>query len=168
MALVATIGAADANSYVTVEEAEAYFADRLHADGWIALEAEDKSKILVTASRQLDWYAKWKGYVATDIQSMSWPRVSVVKPDESTVPSDIIPNAVKAAVYELALSSIDTDRTSDSDMAGLAEIKAGSVMLKADDGLYNTKPKAVPLKIWKILSDYTLRSGNNLVRLVRA
>ena len=166
MALITTIGADTANSYVTVAEAVAYFADRAHAEAWETL--ENQASALVTASRQLDWYAKWKGVKTYVSQSMGWPRAEVQLPDGSYESSLIIPQAVKVAVFELALSSIDTDRTADSDMAGLAEIRAGSIDLKADDGLYNTKPKAIPVKIWNILTGYTLRSGNNTIWLLRA
>jgi len=168
MAIVATVGGADTNSYPTVEEATAYFADRLHAEGWFSLAEEDQPKALITASQQLDWYARWKGSKASTTQAMGFPRVGLVLPDGTEYDSTIVPPEVKKAVFELALSSIETDRTADSDMAGLAEIKAGSVMLKADDGLYNTKPKTIPTKIWKIINDFTLRASSGLVRLVRA
>ncbi len=168
MALISTVGAADANSYVTVAEAEAYFGDRIHAEGWVGLSVNDKPKALVTASLQLDWYARWKGSKATTTQSMGFPRIGLLLPDGTEYDSTVVPPEVKKAVFELALSSVDTDRTSDSDMAGLSEIKAGSVQLKADDGLYNTKPKVIPNKIWKIINDFTIRASSGLVRLIRA
>ncbi len=166
MALNATVGAADANSYVTLAEATAYFSDRVHSEGWDSLVNQESA--LVTASRQLDWYARWKGSKVSNTQAMGWPRVGVTLADGSAYTSVSIPAEVKVAVFELALSSIDTDRTADSDMAGLSEVKAGSVMLKADDGLYNTKPKTIPIKIWKIINDFTIRASSGLVRLVRA
>jgi hypothetical protein len=166
MALNATIGAEDANSYVTAEEATEYFADRIHIDAWTAF--VDKESALVTASRLLDWYVKWVGDKVSDVQAMGWPRTGVVLPDGIQVPSDIIPVPIKVAVFELALSSVETDRTADTDMAGLSEIKAGSITLKADDGLYNSSPKVIPHKIWKILYGYSIKSSGMVVRLIRA
>lgn len=168
MALNAIVGAVDSNCYPTLEEALAYFADRFHAEAWTGLTPENQAIALVTASRQLDWYSRWKGYKATATQSMAWPRAGVILPDGTEYSSTIVPPEVKVAVFELTLSSIETDRTSDLDMAGLSEIKAGSVQLKADDGLYNTKPKTIPTKIWKIINDFTLRSSSGLVHLIRA
>jgi len=168
MALDATVGGVAANSYVTLEEASAYFVDRLHAEGWSNLAVEDQPKALITASMQLDWYARWKGSKVSVSQSMGFPRVGLLLPDGTEYDSTLVPPEVKKAVYELVLASVDVDRTADSDMAGLAEIKAGSVQLKADDGLYNTKPKTIPTKVWKIINDFTLRASSGLVRLVRA
>ena len=168
MAIVTTVGGMDSNCYPTLEEAQAYFADRLHASGWFDLDEEDQPKALITASLQLDWYARWKGSKTDPAQSMGFPRSGLLLPDGTEYDSTIVPPEVKTAVFELLLSSIETDRTADSDMAGLSQIKAGSVQLIADDGLYNTKPKTIPIKVWKIINDFTLRASSGLVRLVRA
>ncbi len=39
MAIEATVGSPDANSYVTLAEAEAYFPERLHSDAWAGASA---------------------------------------------------------------------------------------------------------------------------------
>ena len=166
MALNADVGASEANSYVTEEEADAYFEDRSHADAWE--EFENKEAALVTASRMLDWYVSWKGYRSSDVQSMLWPRMSVLRRDGSEVASDTIPAEVKTAVYELALSSLEDDRTSDDPLAGIEQVKLSSLMIKADSGDYDsTSAAAIPEKVWKILSDLYSRSGFGVVRLVR-
>ena len=167
MALDATVGSSTANSYVTVAEADSYFSDRLHADAWE--DYEYKASALVTASQMLDWYVRWKGSKATETQSMQWPRSGVVRRDGTTVADDIIPSEVKTAVYELALSSLESDRTSDDPMAGIEQVKAGSLMVKADSGDVNsTAIKAIPEKVWKILSDLSTRGDLSVVRLIRA
>jgi len=167
MALDATIGSPDANSYVTVTGASSYFADRAHSLAWE--NEEEQGAALVTASRMLDWYITWKGFKSSAEQSMNWPRMNVVRPDSSLVADNIIPMEVKVAVFELALSSLESDRTSDGDMAGLGQIKAGSLSIKTDGGgTTSTSPDTIPEKIWKILSDLTSKSGIGVVRLVRA
>jgi len=166
MALDNTVGSADANSYVSLAEANAYFADRAHAESWE--EVENQEQMLITASSQLDWYVTWKGTRVTGTQAMDWPRSGVYDKVGELYPEDVIPNDVKVAVYELALSSFDVDRTADGDLAGLSEVRASSLMLKTDDGMYNTKPDTIPDKIWKILSGLTTKSGIGVVRLIRA
>jgi hypothetical protein len=166
MALNATAGSADANSYVTVAEASAYFMDRIHASAWESF--EDQSSALITASRLLDWYMKWKGYRSSSTQSMQWPRMGVVRRDGSSVDSSIIPVEVKIAVYELALSSLEADRTADDPMAGIEQIKAGSLMIKADSGdVFSTAMDTIPEKISRILSDYISTGSLSVVRLMR-
>jgi len=166
MALNATVGAADANSYVTVAEATAYFANRAHAEAWEDL--DQQSQALITASQAIDWHVTWKGQRATGTQSMDWPRVDVLDKVGVEYPPDVIPPDVKTATYEMALASIEADRMADSDLAGLSEVRAASLMIKTDDGLYNTKPDTIPDHIWKILQGLTTKSGIGVVRLMRA
>lgn len=167
MALNATVGSPDANSYVTVAEAAAYFSDRVHSELWD--EFEDQAAALVTASQMLDWYVKWKGNRSSTTQSMYWPRVEVTRSDGTVIDETILPPELKVAVYELALSSLEKDRTADNPLAGLEQVKAGSLMVKADNGdIDSTEIDAIPEKVWKILSDLYTRGNMSVVRLMRA
>ena len=168
MALDATPGSDVANSYVTVAEANAYFSDRAHASDWE--DNDEQASALITASSMLDWYIKWKGSKTTSTQSMDWPRTGVVLADGSAVADDSIPREVKVAVYELTLSSLEEDRTADSSMAGLDQVKAGSLMVKSETkGYPDTAPDTIPEKVKMILSDLTSTgSGISVVRLMRA
>jgi len=167
MALNATVGSPDANSYVTVAEAAGYFADRSHSESWD--EFENQSAVLITSSNMLDWYIKWKGYRSSTTQAMLWPRTGVTRRDGTLVDTDILPQELKVAVYELALSSLEEDRTVDNAMAGIEQIKAGSLMVKADNGgIDTTSADTIPEKIWKILSDLYSSGDMSVVRLMRA
>jgi len=166
MALIATVGGADTNSYVTLDEAESYFENRVHAGDWENV--EDQEAALVTASLTIDWYVKWKGTRVAETQAMQWPRSGVYDDRGELYSESVVPQKVKTAVFEFALSSIGSDRTADGDLAGLNKIKAGSLEIVTDDGVYNTLPGTIPDKIWKILSGLTLRSGIGVVRLIRA
>jgi hypothetical protein len=42
------------NSYIDVDEAQAYFDNRLYSDAWTNASQEDKSKALITASSRID------------------------------------------------------------------------------------------------------------------
>lgn len=167
MAINAEIGSPIANSYITLVEADIYFADRMHSDAWENF--EDKSSALITSSQMLDWYVKWKGYKTTSEQSMEWPRVNVIRRDGTEIASDIVPQEVKVAAFELALSSLEGDRTADDLLAGIEQIKAGTLMVKADSGdIDSTAADTIPERIWKILSDLYMRGDISVVRLMRA
>jgi len=167
MALIATIGATDANSYVLQSEASAYFLDRAHASAWE--DFEQKDQILITSSQMLDWYIKWKGFRASTTQNMLWPRVNVIRRDGSTIADDVIPNEVKVAVYELALSSLEEDRTIDDPLSGIDQLRAGSLMIKAGmPGFDSTAKDTIPEKVYKVLSDLYTLGGGSVVRLLRA
>ncbi|MFB3880946.1 MAG: DnaT-like ssDNA-binding protein [Armatimonadota bacterium] len=54
MAIDATVGGLQSNSYVSLAEAEAYFAARLRAEAWSASSEADKEKALLTACRRIE------------------------------------------------------------------------------------------------------------------
>jgi hypothetical protein len=167
MSLDATVGSPNANSYITINEATNYFADRAFASNWD--DFDNQSALLITASKQLDWYVTWKGTKFTSEQAMDWPRNGVVDELGSPIPTDIIPKVVKEAVAELALSSLDGDRTADNDLAGLAMVQASTLKVQTDGGgSTSTARDTIPDKIWKMLSGLTTRSGIGVVRLMRA
>lgn len=166
--IIATPGAADANCYLTLAEADAYFSNRAHASTWEALDDLNKEQLLITASSILDWYATWKGIRVTATQSMDWPRTGVLDKIGEEYLDTVIPPDVKTATCELALSTITSDRTADNALAGLKAIQAGSLGLKTDVSVSNSLPDTVPDKIWKILTGLTNRSGVGVVRLIRA
>lgn len=80
--LVATAGAADANSYVTVAAADTRLAESLGYATWAALATDDKERALIAATRELDTLP-WVGWRYTNTQSLSWPRRFAVNPDRA-------------------------------------------------------------------------------------
>jgi hypothetical protein len=81
--IVATPGAADANSYLTLAEAEAII-DGLVQDAdvtaWASATTDQKNRALFTATQRLD-RERYLGARATDTQALQWPRTGVRKPD---------------------------------------------------------------------------------------
>lgn len=167
MALDATVGSITANSYVTELEAEEYFVDRAHSSAWSAI--SEKEPFLIICSRMLDWQLTFSGAKTSDIQAMQFPRTGVILRNGYTVPDDIIPSEVKFAVFELALSFISKDRTADPSLAGIEQVKAASLFIKASPGGYgDTKSKVIPDHVRQILSEYLMNSSVSVVRLLRA
>jgi len=78
MALIATIGGSTSNSYVTLTEANDYFADRLNTAEWDAVGSETKEKALITATRRID-EEQFLGYKVSLTQALKWPRYSPAK-----------------------------------------------------------------------------------------
>lgn len=125
--IVATAGAADANSFVTLVEAQAFLDARLNASTWEAATPDSKNRALVEATRDLSALS-WVGYRADDVQALSWPRQYAPNPD---VPNDNvsigesgyvefatteIPQRVKDATCELAFQYL---KAGTSDVAAL-------------------------------------------------
>lgn len=166
MALDASVGSLTANSYVTEEEADAYFLERSNATAWST--STQKEELLITHSRLLDWMLQFKGAKVSELQSMQFPRTGVELPSGYSVPSDIIPTEVKTAVFELALMALETDRVADNPLAGLAEVKAGPLTVRTANQSDNPKNPIIPDYIRSLLSGYTASAGVGVYRLIRA
>jgi len=81
--IVATIGAANANSYLTVTAANEIIEGLIEDDdvaAWASATADQKHRALYTAALRVD-RERFLGARATDTQSMQWPRTGVRKPD---------------------------------------------------------------------------------------
>ena len=81
--IVATPGAVNANSYLTLAEAQAIIDGMvLDADvtAWGTATTDNKNRALYSAAQRLD-RERFLGARATDTQSMQWPRTGVRKPD---------------------------------------------------------------------------------------
>jgi len=85
------------NSYVTVEEADAYFVNTLQSEEWNKFDTSVKEKALITATRQID-RLPFSSRKLDLYQNLEFPRV------DSALPfTDGIPQAVVYAVCEQAL-----------------------------------------------------------------
>jgi hypothetical protein len=81
--IVATPGAANANSYLTLAEAQTIidgFVEDGDVTAWATATTDQKNRALFTATQRLD-RERFLGARATDTQSLQWPRTGVRKPD---------------------------------------------------------------------------------------
>ena len=72
MALVATVNGATSNSFITVAEADTYWATNLYATNWDGATTANKEKALKMATRILDEKVAWVGTRATSTQALGW------------------------------------------------------------------------------------------------
>lgn len=83
IALIATAGAVDANSYLTLAAAQAIidgFVEDADVAAWASATTDQKNRALFTATQRLD-RERFLGARATDTQALQWPRTGVRKPD---------------------------------------------------------------------------------------
>ena len=126
----ATVGSADANSYVTAAEMTTYCESRLNASIWTAADAQLPA--LVEATRDLT-LLDYKGSRVDSTQVLAWPRAYCPNPDSPDVlldptaiivsdgppfyyASDVIPDRVKNATCELALQYLKLGTTDAADL----------------------------------------------------
>lgn len=162
MVFDATPGGNASNTYVTLEEAAAYFQTRLHSDLWEVY--INKAAALVTSTKLLDRYVNWSGVRATELQSLHWPANNVVDQDGYYVAHTIIPDLIKEATCEMAYFILEEDPTVLSDLDGIHSLKIGSLQIVAD---HKNKSTTIPEAIWKTIGVYGSRPSPGQVSLVR-
>lgn len=165
MVLDATLGGASANSYVTVAEADAYFATSFGRTPWGSASAANKEIVLIESTRLLDLLVSWKGYVKSDTQALRWPRTYVPNIDgrylESYISDSIVPKDVKNAVFELAYSLLSNGGFQASENE-LAKVKVGPVSIDFSD---TVKSNGLPKMVRDMIArwgEYTVVSSNSV------
>lgn len=141
------------NSYATVEEANAYFADRIDVAAWTNADSNQKSQALITATSMLD-NIDWTGVAASESQTLAFPRSGIyfeprlgksISLSETTVPDRIL-----KALYELSYHLLNNDGLLD-ETGSVKNISIGSVnltnVLTADKIPATVKRFINPLKI---------------------
>jgi hypothetical protein len=79
----ATVGGANANSYLTLADAQAIidgFVEDADVQHWNTGNTDSRNRALFTATQRLD-RERFLGARATDTQALQWPRTGVRKPD---------------------------------------------------------------------------------------
>jgi hypothetical protein len=145
MTIIATAGAVDANSYITLEDAQAYFANRVYTDLWD--EADDQSKALITATQRLDQEG-FMGKRASTTQALKWPRTGVYS-DGILLASDVIPQKVKDATCELALSLGGTNVLEPPELAPFHSLSVGPVSMVMKDQVVALE--SLPVQVARLL-----------------
>jgi hypothetical protein len=161
--LIATAGAANANSYCDVTTADAYHDSRLNSDDWNSADADTKARALITATRLLDEHIEWDGYLSTSTQALQWPRtymdtdrrLLLYPPGQQPfdwwnayyVDPTTIPARLAQATAEFARQLMVRDRTADDDLSQkqITSITAGAV--KLDFKGYAT-PQVIPDSVY--------------------
>lgn len=133
MALITNPGAVDANSYVSVADATGYFSLSYNRTAWADAANSDKEKSLAEATRLLDQFVQWNGYIASTTQRLRWPRTSVIDQDGRAVSASVIPQAIKDATCELAYSIL-VNSGFDISENPVDKVKIGSISVDFDLG----------------------------------
>jgi hypothetical protein len=121
-------GRADAESFTTVVEADAYHVSFSNT-AWAAATTAAKEVALRKATRYVEamFRYRWNGRRTTMNQSLSWPRVSIVDADGFSVLPNIVPPKVKQATSEMALRALTEDLIPDQSAPGSIASESVSV-----------------------------------------
>lgn len=121
-------GLPDAEAYISIADADTYFAARGNA-AWAALDTSAKESALRLGADYMEgaYAARWKGCRVSPGQALSWPRDGVVVSGYA-LPDDAVPLAVARANAELA-------------------VRASTGALLADQGAQVTQETVGPISV---------------------
>ena len=146
----ATAGGANANSYITLTEANTFVEAMISSTDvskWTTGTDDTRNRALAAAAQRLD-RERFLGARATDTQSMQWPRTGVRKPDtylntyatsfpfrisEDYFTDTEIPDQIKRAQIELAVYlHNNTDGISLGGLEDFKSVQVGSISVTPD------------------------------------
>ena len=156
-------GLADAETYISVSDANTYHAAR-GATAWAALSESDKEAALRRATDYMGqaYRPRWAGQRATSTQALDWPRTGVVV-DGYEVASTVVPSAVSRACAELALRASAEELSPDLER-GIKRERVDVIETEYD----TASPQAKRFRaVDQLLSAY-LSGGGAFLRVVRA
>jgi hypothetical protein len=158
LTIIATAGAADANSYATIAESNTYHEAHVYGTNWIDnVDDEIKAQALVWATRLLDEKVRWIGQIADEAQALGWPRMYVYDQEGRDIASDIVPQFVIDATSEFARLLVAEDRTAEPDTAGIKWMKVGTLGMGLDK---LDRRSVLPPSVFSIIKHYaTIASG---------
>lgn len=164
--LIATPGAANANTYATIAQASVYHAAHLNGNAWFNA-PQKQAQALVMATRLLDRTVQWRGSRASTTQALAWPALNEYYAHSGEpIPSNIIPQWLVDATCELARHLIETGQgTSGQQVAGLKVLRIGPYTFEMDP---QTQPM-IPNIVLQMIAPYVASTSSGICRrLVRA
>lgn len=128
LVLIATPGAANANTYVALADVTAHAATLVPVPtAWTSAGDDVQRRACVHATRLLD-RLPWAGEPVTTTQALAWPRYGVYAPNGVAYATDAIPQPIQHATARLAIWLVqqDEDPESRGDLEGLTALSLGS------------------------------------------
>jgi hypothetical protein len=121
--VTATVGASDANSYLSVAAADSIASTMLSTLEWGTATTDDKGKALIAATRYLD-QLDWIGTKTSTTQALLWPREDATC-GEKDYANNVIPDEIKYSTFDLADALLNDTTLLKPSNAGLTELIPG-------------------------------------------
>ena len=176
----ATVGGANANSYLTLAAAQAIVDGFIQDDdviAWASATTDQKNRALFTATQRLD-RERFLGARSTDTQALQWPRTGVRRPDtyintyavgfpfrittdyfdDNEIPVQVQYAEVVLAVY----LNNNTDALGLSGLEDYKNVKIGSIDVTPSNGYGAVGADKVPPLMERYLTGLRLSGPGNI------
>lgn len=145
------------NSYISVANADIYFADRLNSSVWTGAVAVGlKDQALIQASQIIN-NKQFVGIRTVPTQLMAFPRFGIYV-DSILIDSSVVPKNVIDATCELAIWLLQDDYTAPDDLAQFGKVQLGPISIET-----KSASKKLPPMVNNLLRPF-INSSFNLVR----
>lgn len=151
-------GIADANSYVSADDADTFFANRGDT-AWTGTD-DQKAAALIRGCQYLETL-RYKGVKAEQTNELKWPRDGVQDEDGYDIDTTEIPKGIINAQLVLAKQALANDLQPALERGGAVKReRVGQLEVEYFDG---APPGTIVTEAWAWLSGWVL-AGNDLVR----
>jgi hypothetical protein len=143
------------NSYVTVDEANTYFADRIDVAAWTAATDTQKAQALVTATKIFNDMS-WNGVAVSESQPLAFPRIGFYfdpRVGSNIRLQDTLPTRILEATFELAYHLLNNDGILD-DTGRTIGLNVGSISMSKI-----LPPSTVPSTVRRIIKPLLQNGG---------
>jgi hypothetical protein len=143
--LIATPGAADANSYLTLARAAEILSMHYYGSSWTSLSDEQQETALMMGTMFFDSEFEWLGTASFPGQALAFPRLGLLRRNGQVVDGAAIPSEVEFALANFALLLTQRNLAAINTVAarGITELQAGPVKLKFQEGFEATVVPAI-------------------------
>lgn len=170
MALIVEDGSIveNADSLVDLAFADSYFSSRLYTDLWDNATEEDQEKALQMASRLISDVPRWNGDIVEESQIFSLPRTGLKDKNGREIEKTEIPEAVKRAVCEFALSLLESNRLQTLGSEGLERLQIEGIRLDFTNQASRGSHRSLfPKVVVQLLESFTRMIGGKFARVIR-
>lgn len=136
--IVATVGGAESNSYLTLEEADAWFADGLRDQRWTTFSDARRTQALIEATRMIEALPLIGRPYDPSNQALHFPRTTDLLDGALALPAGIVHATAEQALYllETAASPELLDRR-ELQRQGVQTISLDGISESYRGGAYN-------------------------------
>jgi len=162
-------GKSDAESYISVADADTYHAAQTGTTDWSGATTDNKEMALRRATRYLDsvYRLQWQGQRKLDTQVLDWPRYNVYDADDFDVDCDSLPAKLEQATAEMALLALSEDLLPDLSDPGTvkaSKVKVGPIEESVTYAGGGNEPFKRYRKAELLLQEFMVDEGGEVVR----
>jgi hypothetical protein len=133
---------ANANSYISVNDADDYFTDINYQESWFTKDTQERERSLMNGTQFIDNQYIYIGTKASEEQGLQWPRENAI--DNNGFEVDGVPKNIKQATCEAALRTFNASLYTDISVKGNIKLeKVDVIEVEYFEGTTVTNPYTI-------------------------